>query len=229
MDVFDQLTAIKSMNQTNLKKGPTAIRNEYENYLHTEMVRAKREADEAPGNASLAEERYYDYTDSSYEDKTLVRNAPTVKRGIEQQHERVLNTVNASIANYESQRAYLNNMSDIFFNLQEKINDNASMLDNNLADDTTNQQKVYYLNQEYETLDHVNYLLFLALIGIVGMVLENMYDKRLWTNQPLFISTMSFIAVLLFTGSSWFDYVTGQLLALVGVISSYRPIIYATF
>ena len=227
--VFDQLSAIQSMNQTNIQKTPTERRREYEIMLHTEMVRLQREANEAPGHAISAEDRYNLFTDSSYEDKQLIRNAPNVRLAIEIQHENVLNTVYSSIASYESQRTYLNNMSDIFFNLQEKIYNNARMLDNNLADDTTNQQKVYYLNQEYETLDNVNYILFLAIIGIMGMVLENMYERRLWTTKEPFILTMSFIAVLLFTGSSWFDYVTGQLLTLVGLISSYRPIIYATF
>ena len=229
MSTRDKLNAIAEMNQSNQRMGPSAVKDKQASELYNQMINYQQIAEEAPVNAANAEQRYYMFVDGDYIDNSLVRTAPNVKRGIEKTHEVILNTVTSSIDNYESQRTYIKNISDVFSNLQEKITHNIKVQDNKLADNTTNRQKVYYLNQEYETLDNVNYILFLAGIGFIGLALDSIYEEQLWNKMNQLILSVIFILFILFIVSKWFDNLMIHVMALLGVISSYRPIIYATF
>ena len=230
MNTRDKLNAITAINQSNQRMGPAAVKEKQSSELYNQMINYQRIAEEAPVNASNAEKRYYTFVDGDYEDKSLVRTAPKVKHDIEKKHQDIVDTVTSSIDNYESQRIYIKNISDVFSNLQEKINHNMKLQDHQLADNTTNRQKVYYLNQEYETLDSVNYILFLACVGFIGLLLNKIYDEQLWSKMnPVLVSIVTFILVLMFLVSKWFDKFMVYVMALLGLFSSYRPIIYATF
>lgn len=230
MDNYNKLLEIQEINQSQRRMGPSAVKDKFASELYNEMLKYRRISEEAPTNAANAEEKYYTFVDGDYVDKALVRSAPKVRFDIEKRHQDVLDTVNSSIDIYESQRTYLKNISDVFFNFQEKMNYNLKLRDDNLADETTNQQRVYYLNQEYETIDHANHVLFLITVGCIGVLLDNIYEKRLWANdKPVFFLEVCFILLLLFVESRWFNYVMVRVFALIGLILSYRPIIYATF
>lgn len=230
-DYKKRLREIGETNRTNLTMGPSDVHAEQAKEYLQRMIDSQKIAEEAPTNAANAELRYYTFVDHDFEDTSLALDAPKVKGDIEKKHKDILETVNSSIDNYTSQLAYIGNISDVFSNLENNITQNTKLRDANQTNNTTNQQRVYYLNQEYETLDTVNYILFLACIGFIGSILDTIYEDRLWVDMES-SAAINFIALILFTlfvGSTWLDEFMIYVMAGLEVIYSYRPIIYATY
>lgn len=232
MDEYkNQLKEIDEINRANLSMSPSDVHAEQAKEYYRRMIESQRIAEEAPTNAANAELQYYTFVDPDFVDKSLVLDAPKVKGDIEKKHKDILQTVNSSIDNYTSQLAYIGNIPDVYSNLQNNITQNTKIRDTNRTNNTTNQQRVYYLNQEYETLDTVNYILFLACIGFIGSILDTIYEDELWVDMES-TAAINFIALILFTlfvGSTWFDEFMIYVMAGLEVVYSYRPIIYATY
>lgn len=232
MNPRPKLDKIAAFNTLNQNKSQAEIQNDREKELYSRMMDYRTIAKEAPVNAAKAEEVYYTFIDEGYKDKLLERSAPTVRKEIQTKHDSILEAVNSSISNYESQRTYLNNISDVFSNLYQKINQNMKIQKDNLSNNTTNQQKVYYLNQEYKTVDNVNYFLLLASSGIIGLLLKTMMEQLAMKQsvvQTVFSITGFSILFVVFVATPWFDTLMVFVMNLLSKISSYSPIVYTTF
>ena len=232
MDTHDKLDEIDALKTLQLNRSQAEIKNLKEKELKSRWMHFKTMYEELPNQLADAERAYHTFADKDYIDKSLVESAPKVQQEIQTKHNTIFETVNSSISNYESQRTYLKNISDVFFNLRQKINQNMKIQNDNLSNNTTNQQKVYYLKQEYKTVDNVNYFLLLASSGIIGLLLKTMMEQLAMKQsvvQTVFSITGFSILFVVFVVTPWFDTLMVFVMNLLSKISSYSPIVYTTF
>ena len=196
MSTSENLKKIAAKNKANQLMGPSQVKERQAKDLYNRMLEYQRVAEEAPGNAANAERMYYTFVDGDYDNKALRKTAHTVEAQLQQNHDKLAADAEASIANYQSQLIYRDNLDALKSELSSKRARAGTMREKQLAESTTNRQRVMYINQEYETLNNVEYVVFLFAVGLVGVMCYNTYTWKLWQN-PKNPAVLTYLTMLL--------------------------------
>lgn len=192
MDVNDKLNIIDFKNQQKLSMDSTQSKDKQTNDLYNQLVSAKENVKLAPIKAIQASEKYYQFIGEK--DHSLESEANSFGNEIAHNHQTLINSLQQKIQFYDSQYQYLNQLDIMLFDYYKQILKQLNRVKNDLSQSTTNDRKVYYINEELSTLDSWSKILFYIQFYILIKLIMNYnnYFDLLFILPLIFIMTPIF-------------------------------------
>jgi hypothetical protein len=151
--------------------------------LNNNLFQARSTYNSAPLNLQIAEKQYYTLKDGPVEYEKQQFNkykieAEKLKKDMLIEHNENMNSTIETLAYYNSQQMYSNNVNTIKLTLLENIMQKIKEIQREYSDKTTNNRKTYYILEEQESvifwLQFVNYcIISFVIVFIIYSVREN--------------------------------------------------------
>jgi hypothetical protein len=155
--------------------------------LKTNLINARSTYNSAPLNVEIAEKQYYTLKDGAvaYQQRQFNKykvEADKLKQELLTQHDATMDSTLETLAYYNSQQSYSNNINTIKLSLLQDNMKKIKQIKNEYSDKTTNNRKTYYVLEEQEStvvwLKFVNYcLISFIIVFIIYSVREQHVTK----------------------------------------------------
>lgn len=222
MDINDKLNIIAFKNQQNLSMTTTQSKDKKINDLYNQMIAAKENVTLAPIEAEKAKQKYYRFIGKPIPDNDMEANA--FGNEIANNHQSLVNSIQQKIQYYDSQYQYLNQLDDILFDYYKQILKQLHTVKTELNQTTTNDRKVYYLNQELSTVESWNHLLFIIQLFIVYKICYTLYD-RFMIGINDYITLIILLCFIIFMTPLFYN-ICVWLFGIIGYIVYLKPFTY---
>ena len=187
LSLADKLKQIQIANYNQMNTTLQERREEKLKELNNKLIQARSNYKNAPQALSDVEKEYYVLKDGENAYKIQQMNkykkqADNVKKFILEKHNDEMQSAFQSLAYYDSQRTFVENINEIQLNLLIKIKNKLKEINNEKINKNTNDRKTYYIIQEQETFDFWLQVLNHAIIAftftyIFYCIFENMVNK----------------------------------------------------
>lgn len=187
LSLADKLKQIQIANYNQMNTTLQERREEKLKELNNKLIQARSNYKNAPQALSDVEKEYYVMKDGENAYKIQQMNkykkqADNVKKFIVEKHNDKMQSAFQSLAYYDSQRTFVENINEIQLNLLIKIKNKLKEINNEKINKNTNDRKTYYIIQEQETFDFWLQVLNHAIIAftftyIFYCIFENMVNK----------------------------------------------------
>lgn len=174
MDINEKLNIISFKNQQQLNMDSTQTKDKQINDLYNQMLAAQENVKLAPIEAEKAKQKYYRFIGEKDNSKQL--DAVAFGNEIANNHQNLLNSIHQKIQYYDSQYKYLNQLDVILFDYYKQILKQLHTVKSELNQTSTNDRKIYYINEELSTIDAWNQVLSFILIFILYKVILKYID-----------------------------------------------------
>jgi hypothetical protein len=183
----EKLKHISDTNEKQMTQSPEELREGKLKELNDKLIQVRSMYEIAPKALSDAEKEYYVYKDGedSYKLQQLnkyIKEAGKLKEDMMEKHDETMQSAFQSLAYYDSQRAFIENINEIQLTLLVKIKNKIKEINNEKINKNTNDRKTYYIIQEQETfefwvkvLNHA--ILSFAFTYVFYCIFENMVNK----------------------------------------------------
>jgi hypothetical protein len=154
----DKLNQISEKNEKEQTKSPEELREEKLKELNEKLMQVRSMYETAPKALSDAEKEYYVLKDGvdSYNAQQLnkyKKEAEKLKSEMLEKHDETMQDAFQSLAYYDSQRTFIENINEIQLTLLIKIKNKLKEINNEKINKNTNDRKTYYIIQEQETFE----------------------------------------------------------------------------
>jgi len=188
MDSLDaKINKIAQDRENAMSETPDERRKAKLKELHTDLIRARSTYKNAPMNVDIAEKEYYQLKDGPvlYDQRQMQKykkEGEKLKQEMLKEHNSTINSTIETVAYYNSQQMYSNNINLIKLSLLENIMKKIKEIKHEYSDKTTNNRKTYYLLEEQESitfwLQFTNYcILSFIIVFIIYSVKEDHVNK----------------------------------------------------
>jgi hypothetical protein len=182
------------------------------------MLSAKENVKLAPIKSIQASEKYYRFIGEK--DHSLEMEANSFGNEIANNHQSLFNSIQQKIQLYDSQYHYLNQLDIMLFDYYKQILKELNRVKNDLSQSSTNDRKIYYINQELSTIETLSQLLLFVQLFILGKMIIIYYNN--YTNYI----TLILIFFLIFIMTPFFYKFCVWLFSIIGYIVLLKPFTY---
>ncbi len=218
MNVNDKLNIIDFKNQQKLSMDATQTKNKQINDLYNQMLSAKENVKLAPIKAIQASDKYYRFIGEN--NHSLEMEANSFGNEIANNHQSLLNSIQQKIQLYDSQYQYLNQLDIILFDYYKQILKQLNLVKNDLSQSSTNDRKIYYINEELSTIENWALLLLFIQLFILGKLIIIYYNN--YTNYV----TLIIIFFLIFIMTPFFYKFCVWLFNIISYVVLLKPFTY---
>ena len=183
----EKINKIAQKHQNAITESPDERREAKLKELHTALIDARSTYKNSPLNVDIAEKEYYQLKDGPvvYEQHQLKKykaEGEKLKQEMITEHNSTMKSSLETLAYYDSQQTYTNNINTIKLTLLKNIMKKIKEIKHEYSDKTTNNRKTYYLLEEQESitfwLQFVNYcILSFIIVFIIYSVKEDHVNK----------------------------------------------------
>ncbi len=218
MDINDKLNIIDFKNQQKLSMDYNQNKDKQTNDLYNQMISAKENVKTAPLKAVQATEKYYHFIGEK--DHSIEMEANSFGNEIANNHQSMVDSIYQKIQYYESQYQYLNQLDVMLFDYYKQILKQLNRVKNDMSQSTTNDRKVYYINEELTTLDSWSrLLLYIQFFILLKMVIDYVRDYENLMKLGLIVVLILFMTPLFYNFCVW-------LFGIIGYIVYLKPFTY---
>jgi hypothetical protein len=222
MDINDKLDIISFKNQQISSMDSTQTKDKTTNDLYNKMIAAKENVTLAPIEAEKAKQLYYQFTGKTDSDADSEANA--FGNEIANNYQSLVDSIQQKIQYYDSQYKYLNQLDSMLFEYYEQILKNLHTITTELNQTTTNDRKVYYLNEELSTIDSWNHLFFIIHLFILYKMFYKLYDN--YRNEMNDYMTLFIIVLFIIFMTPFFYNICVWLFGIISYIVYLKPFTY---
>ncbi len=202
MDVNDKLNIIDFKNEQKLSMDSTQNKDKQINDLYNQMLSAKENVKLAPIKALQATEKYYHFIGEK--DLSIEMEANNFGNEIANHHQSLVNAIQQKIHYYDSQYQYLNQLDVMLFDYYKQILKQLNRVKNDLNQSTTNDRKVYYINEELTTIDSWSrLLLYIQLFILAKLIIDYVYDYENLFKLAMIVLLILFMTPLFYNFCVW--------------------------
>lgn len=202
MDINDKLNIIDFKNEQKLSMNYNQNKDQKINDLYNQMMDAKENVKLAPMKSVQASEKYYHFIGEK--DPSIEMEANKFGNDIANNHQSLVDSIYQKIQYYDSQYQYLNQLDVLLFDYYKQILKELNRVKNDLTQTTTNDRKVYYINEELSTIDSWSRLLFYIQLYILGkLVVDYAYDYENLTKLGMIVLLILFMTPLFYHLCIW--------------------------
>jgi hypothetical protein len=213
MDINDKLNIIDFKNEQKLSMDYNQTKDKQTNDLYNQMISAKENVKVAPIKAVQATEKYYHFIGEK--DPSIEMEATQFGNEIANNHQSLVDSIHQKIQYYDSQYQYLNQLDVMLFDYYKQILKQLNRVKNDLTQSTTNDRKVYYINEELSVIDAwFRLLLFIQLFILIQLIIEYVFDYKNILKLGGIILLILFMTPLFYNFCVWLFGVIGYLVYL---------------
>jgi hypothetical protein len=186
LSLEEKLKHIENTNEDQMNTTSEERREEKLKELNKKLIKVRSNYSNAPKALSDTEKEYYVLKngENAYNLQQLIKykkQGENIKKFMLDKHNDTMQSAFQSLAYYDSQRTFVENINEIKLTLLVKIKNKLKEINNEKINKNTNDRKTYYIIQEQETFDFWLTVLNHAIIAftftyIVYCLFENMVN-----------------------------------------------------
>ena len=191
--LYSKINKIAEEHQNSITETPDERRETKLKELHTALIDARSTYKNAPLNVDIAEKEYYKLKEGDvvYEQQQLKKykaEGEKLNQEMIDKHNSTMKTTIESMAYYNSQQTYSNNINTIKLTLLQNIMKKIKEIKHEYSDKTTNNRKTYYVLEEQESITFwLQFMNYCIISFIIVFIIYSVKEQHVTNYTYIFV------------------------------------------